>query len=661
MARDSKSAQKMLDSDLASLQRHKRAEHAEMHVRYLSDGFPARRKTALFPAPSEADATEKAAAALKAAWQSKSLWSLWCQGKIHQYFVVRFLIAAADASPDILPQLALARLLSQIVTLHRATSRNEAFRLCTALQKNINAKSAMRDAASSALPALHAATRAYPHDEAAFLTALAPLMATMASEGRPAEATCDAFLAGSHAADLSRSLSLVALPSEKSEFIEHMVLAYGGFGKVELAWSSRWQKPYAIKRQNIVMIVDKEHEDKILLEWRAHKETRSRFILPSAFAYIDNQDLVLGLQFMPGGDLSVYVRRAKDKVSSKQEVVDSVDRPRFGIDSMVSHPLDTKKCGSSGFGLIFYLGSVVLALEALHAAGFVYRDLKDRNVLLDQHGQAKLADFGLAADVSKEPATGSSGTKGYWAPEQVAKKSEYRCSPDFWALGVCAYHWSCLKLPFAIDEKKTDEDGNEMTKDEIKEAIKKRVLTTDYDKANRPPLKAVSGLGSFVDSLLVKAPEARLGGGVGGWAAVRQHTFFKGFDWERLASGKLPAPIRPNLTKLNAELPSKAKVEFAQYEDAPVPEDAESTFDYWTFTSQAVLEDLTIEGCEDDALFLDGGAEKGAVKSPTVVKWAEFCAADSTLSLKRLQAGEIEPERKALSVQVDSGGCCAVM
>lgn len=42
----------------------------------------------------------------------------------------------------------------------------------------------------------------------------------------------------------------------------------------------------------------------------------------------------------------------------------------------------------------FYTAEVVLALDAIHSMGFIHRDVKPDNMLLDQHGHLKLADFG---------------------------------------------------------------------------------------------------------------------------------------------------------------------------------------------------------------------------------------------------------------------------
>lgn len=280
------------------------------------------------------------------------------------------------------------------------------------------------------------------------------------------------------------------------DFDELRVIGQGSYGKVVLVRRRKDAGVYAMKTLYKEDIVKRKQVQHTMNERLVLEKVSYPFIVSMRCAFQTSRKLHLVLEYCPGGELFFHLARAE----------------RFS----------ERRCR-------FYSSEVVLALEYLHRLGIVFRDLKPENVLLDADGHVKLADFGLSKEgvFDNYSAKTMCGTPEYLAPEVLEKQGGGRAA-DWYSLGIFVYEMATGNPPFHSD------DRAEMYS-------QKRLGRLEF------PDSVNGDMREFIQALLRRVPEQRLGGGLRDGEDVRDHPFFAGLDWPAVERREVKPPFRPNL------------------------------------------------------------------------------------------------------------------
>ncbi|XP_046881768.1 serine/threonine-protein kinase 38-like isoform X2 [Hypomesus transpacificus] len=238
------------------------------------------------------------------------------------------------------------------------------------------------------------------------------------------------------------------------DFESLKVIGRGAFGEVRLVQKKDTGHVYAMKILRKADMLEKEQVGHIKAERDILVQADTLWVVKMFYSFQDKLNLYLLMEFLPGGDMMTLLMK-KDTLTEEETQ--------------------------------FYIAETVLAIDSIHQMGFIHRDVKPDNVLLDSKGHVKLSDFGLCTGLKKAHRTefyrnlnhnlsndlnsqnmnskrkaetwkrnrrqlafSTVGTPDYIAPE-VFMQTGYNKLCDWWSLGVIMYEMLIGYPPFCSE------------------------------------------------------------------------------------------------------------------------------------------------------------------------------------------------------------------
>ncbi|XP_030056159.1 serine/threonine-protein kinase LATS2 [Microcaecilia unicolor] len=149
---------------------------------------------------------------------------------------------------------------------------------------------------------------------------------------------------------------------DKSMFVKIKTLGIGAFGEVCLSCKVDTNALYAMKTLRKKDVLNRNQVAHVKAERDILAEADNEWVVKLYYSFQDKENLYFVMDYIPGGDMMSLLIR---------------------MDVFPEHLAR------------FYIAELTMAIESVHKMGFIHRDIKPDNILIDLDGHIKLTDFGL--------------------------------------------------------------------------------------------------------------------------------------------------------------------------------------------------------------------------------------------------------------------------
>ncbi len=239
--------------------------------------------------------------------------------------------------------------------------------------------------------------------------------------------------------------------AERYEIIE--TLGRGGMGQVYRVYDKKIEGEVALKIIKPEISSNKKTIERFRNEMKLAREISHRNICRMYDLNEENGTYFLTMEYVPGENLKSFIRRS--------------ERPSIGKTIRIA-----KQIGEG--------------LAEAHRQKVIHRDLKSSNIMIDNEGNARIMDFGIARSLGSKDMTDTGmriGTPEYMPPEQAeAKETDHRS--DIYSFGIILYEMLTGRLPFEGDtssiimarHKRETPENPKTLNPQIPEALNRLVL-----------------------------------------------------------------------------------------------------------------------------------------------------------------------------------------